>query len=679
MSLWLPDDQTLINNPHLLKDSLSRYRRLLQGNGYAFWEWGLHNGTYRCAGSFWEKLGYRSLDESVTSIDNVQEYVHPDDFGFVYNVVLDHLRHDTPIDMVYRIRAADGTYYWTQASASSTRDSSGRVTYLTGVNFDLSHLKETEKALRLSQARHERVLSSSNDGIWEWSATDANTNPKQAGRVGRLHTSHSFWAHLGYNEEEVDALPENERLAIWSSHIHPHDKLSITRALKEYYHTRIPIDMEYRIFGEGGQMFWFRTRGSGIFNTHGRVILMSGINIDITQVKESEERVRKAKEDAERANRSKSNFLSSVSHELRTPLNAILGFSRVLSRDQSIGHEQQENAHYIHEAGDHLLQLINDILDLAQIESGKLSLSMEHFRPAELISECFSYCKDSAAAKNVKLSFFCDGLDNCTINADRIRVKQCVLNLVSNAIKYNLDNGKVDVIFSENNGVLEIAVHDTGPGIPEEKKPYLFEMFNRLGAERSLIEGSGVGLVISRQLAVSMGGGLMYDDQVSSGACFKLSFPMVASLPAQNIKLPRYQDSSVKEINLHFSEVKKLFYIEDNESNIRILESWLKPYSQLILSSQTEPLLGLYEIRKSLPDIVLLDINLPGINGYEILHVLKEDPLTSHLPVIALSASAMAADVEKGLAEGFDEYLTKPLDVDKLSAVFNHFFSKEAA
>jgi PAS domain S-box-containing protein len=681
MSLWLPDDNVLVNNSHLLKETLSRYRRLLDGDGYAFWEWGLHNGTYRCGGSFWEKLGYEAVDDSVTSVDNVQEYVHPDDFGFVYNVILDHLRHNAPINVVYRIKAADGTYWWTQASASSTRDSNGRVTFLTGVNFDLSHLKDTEKALRLSEARHERVLSDSNDGIWEWSAMDANVNPRKAGRIGRLHTSYSFWRQLGYSEEEMDSLPGNERLAIWKSHIHPHDLPRLNHCLKMHFKTRGPIDFEYRVFGEKGKMFWLRSRGNSIFNTHGRMILMSGININITEFKESEERVRKAKEDAERANKSKTNFLSSISHELRTPLNAILGFSRLLAGDEALEKNQRENAHYIHDAGNYLLQLVNGILDLAQIEAGKLFLSMERIFPAAIVRESFTYCRNGAAERQIALLFEPNGLEYCSIYVDPMRLRQCLLNLINNAIKYNVDGGTVRVCFSEVNGDLAIAVIDTGMGISLEQQKNLFEMFNRLGAERSNVEGSGVGLVLTRQLAKAMKGNLLYSDALGKGACFTLYFSLLESCDGEeaavNNNLVPY--SASQTVGLSFSITKKLFYIEDNRSNIRLLEAWLQPYSQLTLLSEMDPILGLYQIRSELPDIVLIDINLPGISGYDLLCVLKQDPLTQHLPVVALSASAMALDIERGRSMGFDDYLTKPLNLDQLFAVINRLLGRQAA
>jgi len=677
ISPWLSDDHRLLNDPKLLNESLSRYRRLLTSGGYAFWEWDLEKNSYRTGGGFWNDLGYEDIIGELKSVDFLQEYVHPDDFYVVYKAIKDQLRDDTRIDIVYRLRAKDGTYRWAQASASSTRDESGRVTHMTGVNFDISHLKETEKALRLSEARHERVLAASNDGIWEWSATDSNTNPRKAGHFGRLHTSYSFWAHLGYTAAEVDALPEDKRLSIWISHIHPCDLHKMHIGIRKHFATSEPINMEYRIFGEGGQVFWVRTRGHGIFNVHGRLILASGINIDITKIKESEERVGRAKNDAEKANRSKTNFLSSMSHELRTPLNSILGFSSLLASDQGMDRSQKENVEHISNAGKYLLRLINDILDLAQIEAEKLSLSMEILQPSFCVEEAFSYCKESASTNNITLSFEARGLEDIYIDVDVVRLRQCLINLVNNAIKYNVTKGEVTVSFAIEANEFVIAVGDTGPGVAEDKQASLFEMFNRLGAERSSIEGSGLGLVLTEQLMLAMGGKIIYDDDAAIGACFKLYFSICEKLAVNRSAVTSQHSNELSSVQLSFVEPKNIFYIEDNTSNIRLLDAWLKPYPQINLSSQADPLIGLYEIRAELPDIILLDINLPGIGGYEVLEILKADPRTTSIPVIALSAGAMTSDIEQGLQKGFDEYLTKPLDMNRLLTAFNRFTARE--
>lgn len=678
MSLWLPDDDVLIGDPDRLKVVLARYRRVLECSGYAFWEWGLHDNTYFCGGSFWDKLGHTQVDESVTNVDHVQDYVHPDDFDYVNNVVVNHLRFNTPIDMVYRIKARDGSYWWTQACASSTRNAEGRVTYLSGVNFDLSHLKETEKALRLSEARHERILASSNDGIWEWSASDA----VEAGRAhidqGQFHTSHSCWAHLGYSEEEVDSLPEDERLSIWRSHIHPHDLPQLYRSLRRHFIQRKTFDIEYRMIGQDGEMFWMRSRGQAFFNNKNRAISMSGINIDITELKKAQERVRKAKEDAEKANKAKSDFLSSMSHELRTPLNAILGFSQLSLYDDRLSDEQRDNAKQIHSAGEHLLQLINDVLDLSKVEAGKMSLSFEPVLPFLVVNECFALIKAMANKRSISLLSKTNNLDGVFVRVDVVRLKQCLLNIISNAVKYNTDHGQVCVVFNQNENILELRIEDTGPGIPENKQAELFQPFNRLGNESSVIEGSGIGLVITKDLVEMMGGQLEYCNESGAGACFVMSFPILEN---QSVASPELlNELKVNEPpDLALNEAKHLLYVEDNESNIYLMEELLKPYRQITMDSCGDVFTGLYNARTHLPDLIILDINLPDISGLDLVKVLKADVNTRHIPVVALSANAMETDIAYGKSCGFDDYLTKPLGLGRLISILNRVLANKAA
>ncbi len=671
MSLWLPDNDVLTQQPEALMEALERYRRVLDGSGYAFWEWGLADDSYSCGGNFWEKLGYTSIDEAVTCVENVQEYVHPDDFKMVYEVVLNHLRFDTPIDMVYRIRAKDGTYWWTQACASSTRDENGRVTFLSGVNFDLSHLKDTEKALRLSEARHERILAASNDGIWEWSVDSDNED-------GRFHTSHSCWQHLGYTEEEVDSLPEHERLAIWRSHIHPHDLLRMQRALKRHFVLKKPFDIEYRMFGHEGRMFWMRSRGQAIFNGKGRAILMSGINIDITELKEAEERVRKAKVDAEKANNAKSHFLSSMSHELRTPLNAIMGFSQLAMSNAELSESQRQNSEQVYRAGEHLLQLINEVLDLAQVEAGKISLSIEPVSPYRIVHECFALVQSLADERAIDLVIPDEQLSSFYVYADAMRLKQCLLNLISNAVKYNVDGGSVHIFFSEKASVLQMRIEDTGKGISLEKQKELFQPFNRLGAEESLTQGSGIGLVITKELVEKMEGSITYEARPSGGACFQIELPIadVDNVQAEVSSIPSNQNSRVLPT---FINDKHVLYIEDNQSNIHLMESFFSNYSRIRLSSYEDPLVGLYQARVLLPDMIILDVNLPYISGLQLVKLIKSDPDLSHIPVVALSANAMPYDIEKGKAQGFDEYLSKPINMPRLTQMLSDFLSEEAA
>lgn len=690
MSLWLPENDVLAESPDILKQALARYRRVLDGSGYAFWEWGLHDNSYSCGGSFWSKLGYMTVDEAVTCVENVQEYVHPDDFAMVSDVVLSHLRFDTPIDMVYRIKAKDGRYWWTQACASSTRDESGRVTYLSGVNFDLSHLKDTEKALRLSEARHERILAASNDGIWEWSIDDKSED-------GLFHTSHSCWKHLGYTEKEVDSLPENERLSIWRSHIHPDDLRKAQRAMRRHFLLKESFDVEYRMFDHEGNIFWMRSRGQAIFNGAGRAILMSGINIDITALKEAEERVRKAKNDAEKANNAKSAFLSSMSHELRTPLNAIMGFSQLAIKNTSLSQQQRDNSRQIYLAGEHLLRLINDVLDLAQVEAGKTTLLSEPVLPKRIIQDCFSLISPLAEQRNIQLIIDESSAGDLYVNADAMRLKQCLLNIINNAVKYNRDKGRVVASLTEKNNRVLIAIQDTGDGISTDKQKQLFQPFNRLGAEYSQVEGSGIGLVVTKQLIEQMQGKLYYcnvkrEKEVNKknaliekiGARFVIELPIFSdvslALQAESKNNQSKNKRSIVDSSLldnvqlaSFTHQKNIIYIEDNLQNIHLMEGFLNDYPQLSLKCYVDPLIGLYQVRIQRPDLILLDVNLPNVSGVELVGLLKSDDAIKHIPVVALSANAMPFDIQKGKESGFDEYLTKPVNISSLIATLNQF------
>jgi CheY-like chemotaxis protein len=300
---------------------------------------------------------------------------------------------------------------------------------------------------------------------------------------------------------------------------------------------------------------------------------------------------------------------------------------------------------------------------------------MEQIQPAKLVVDSFNYCKNHADDRNISFNFSSGELEDVFVSVDPIRLRQCLLNLIHNAIKYNVEGGHIEAKFSESKGDLEISITDTGPGIPKEKQDSLFEMFNRLGAERSTVEGSGIGLVISRELAMAMNGDLVYQDTESQGACFKLLFPIVKGVNQEQSVTRMLNSENQQSLEFNFSIPKNVYYIEDNISNIRLLESWLRPHSQVNFKTQIDPMLGLYEVRKEVPDLILLDINLPEISGYEILKILKHDPLTKHLPVVAITASAMETDIKKGIEMGFDDYLTKPLEINKLSDVFNRYFA----
>ncbi|WP_062067471.1 PAS domain-containing hybrid sensor histidine kinase/response regulator [Cellvibrio sp. OA-2007] len=651
----------LSDDIELLRTTVGRFQRIFNGSGYGFWEWDLQTHHIEWSGGFWERLGYGPDDVGgISDATNVLAYMHPDDREYAIEAARQHLRSGIPLDVSYRIKTKAGDYIWTQVRADSMRDEKGRAIIMSGVNFDITEIKKVEAALRESEARQVRIIQASSDGIWEWYADR-----------GGFHFSHRCWELLGYQDLD-DVLTEGEdRLKIWRRHIYPQDLSKFDEALVEHMAGRAPFDVEYRLINTDGEIRWIRGRGRAVFNDKGQPIMMSGSNMDITEVKRAEERVIQAKEQAEKANRAKSEFLSSMSHELRTPLNAILGYTQLFEYDGNLKSQQIDNVREIRKAGEHLLQLINDVLDLAKIESGNMTVSLEPVLVSRLITECFTLVQPQADAKGIRLSSSLAEFSNTYVIADHVRFKQALLNLLSNAVKYNFVGGEVEVTLAAQPGQqLRIGVRDTGRGIPLQRQSEVFQPFNRLTAENTNIEGSGVGLVITKQLVEMMQGRLEFTSAEGMGTTFWMDFPMAAEWNAESI----VRVSSHKDYTpaiLHVQRPCKVLYVEDNPTNIRLLQQIFARYPQLELDIAEEAFLGIYKARSTRPDLVILDINLPGMDGYEVLSVLKNDPDTRAIPVIGLSANAMPYDVERGRTAGFYDYLTKPVDIHRLIDVFN--------
>ena len=377
-----------------------------------------------------------------------------------------------------------------------------------------------------------------------------------------------------------------------------------------------------------------------------------------------------AKVVAEKANRAKSDFLSSMSHELRSPLNAILGFAQLMQTDSPAPTAgQRDSIEQILQAGWHLLNLINEILDLAKIESGKLSMSPESVSLAEVMSECQSMVEGQAQKRGLHLLFPEFNIP-CYVHADRTRLKQVLINFLSNAIKYNRDNGTVEVLYTEiTRGRIRVSIKDTGVGLSPEKLTQLFQPFNRLGQEGSGEEGTGIGLVVAKQLISLMGGEIGVESTVDVGSVFW--FELIAAtaqvLPVHNIEPQVFVPSKV---NSNAPE-RVLLYVEDNPANLKLVEQLIARRPDLKLLSAMTGTLGIELARTKQPEVILMDINLPDMNGFEALCILREDPVTTHIPVIALSANAMPYDIEKGKNAGFFHYLTKPIKVEEFMGILN--------
>ncbi len=373
---------------------------------------------------------------------------------------------------------------------------------------------------------------------------------------------------------------------------------------------------------------------------------------------------------AEQANLAKSDFLSSMSHELRTPLSAILGFAQLMeSATPPPSPVQQRSIGQILQAGWYLLELINEILDLALIESGKLSLSLEPISLSAVMRECQAMVEPQAAKHGISLSFPPWEPDHF-VKVDRTRIKQVLINLLSNAIKYNRVGGSVQlacVLRDEDR--LRICVRDSGAGLSAEQLAQLFQPFNRLGREANAEEGTGIGLVMTKRLIELMGGEIGVESHVGEGSMFWVEMRR-ATRPATHLltSTPGFvpQAPACAE-----QQPYTVLYVEDNPANLMLVEDLIARRADIRLLSASDGLRGIEIARTALPDLILMDINLPGISGVRALKTLAEDAATAHIPIMALSANALPRDIQKGLEAGFFRYLTKPIKVAEFMAAID--------
>ncbi len=370
-----------------------------------------------------------------------------------------------------------------------------------------------------------------------------------------------------------------------------------------------------------------------------------------------------AKAAAEKANLAKSNFLSSMSHELRTPLNAILGFAQLLETGAPPPTASQiVRLHQIIKAGWYLLDLINEILDLAVIESGKLSLSLEPISLSDVLLECQAMIEPQAQQRGIKL-IFAKVDPNCFAHADHTRIKQALINLLSNAIKYNRAHGLVEVkCIATSTEHLRVSIRDSGAGLSADKLAQLFQPFNRLGQETGIEEGTGIGLVVTKQLVELMGGTIGVESTVGEGSEFwiELIRDVMPILSPEHAMAAEYRPMAAEN-----AAMRTLLYVEDNPANLMLVEQIIEGHPHVRMLSARDATLGIALARAHLPHVILMDINLPGISGVQALKILSDDPATAHIPVLAISANAMPRDIEKGLAAGFFRYLTKPIKVNE--------------
>jgi len=386
------------------------------------------------------------------------------------------------------------------------------------------------------------------------------------------------------------------------------------------------------------------------------------------------EALTQARDEAEEANKAKTRFLSAMSHELRTPLNSILGFAQLLENSQKnpLVEKQARHVGQIRRSGQHLLELINEVLDLARVESGRIQLSMEDIHSGEALEEAMETLSTLADSSGITLSMIGDPKSWPSVRADFTRLKQVLLNLLSNAIKYNRPEGQVLLHFEVTGGNAILHCEDTGMGIAQDKMSQLFEPFDRLGADQG-IEGTGIGLALTRRLVHAMEGHLHVESTLYVGSDFQIHLPL-AGIHQQRQGQVRNDGSSLEFEGCQEPDRlprQRILYVEDNPANQRLMQEAFEDRQDLEMICVHNAELGLDMARTQEIDMVLMDINLPGMDGIQALHLMRENERTRNIPIVAISANAMESDVHRGLREGFQDYLTKPVDMMQLFGIID--------
>lgn len=541
---------------------------------------------------------------------------------------------------------------------------------------------QSQKQIRENESQRDLILNSAGEGIYGLDLNGITTfaNP-------------SACKMLGYTQEEL--LGKGQHALV--HHSHPDGK----PYPKENCHIYSAF-MDGKVHREDEEVFW-RKDGSSfpveyiskpIYDEgeiKGAVVTFTDIssrraaeeelkfayNKLEERIKERTHELMKAKELADLHNHAKSEFLSRMSHELRTPMNAILGFAQLMkeSSKDPLPPAHLKRVSQILKAGEHLLELINEVLDLAKIESGKISISLEPVNISALVEEVITVIRPMLDQFKVNLIDNITTKKNLFVLSDQTRLKQVLLNLISNGIKYNRRDGSVTLSIKTQGEKIYIYVSDTGMGIPEQKLQNLFEPFDRLGAENSEIEGTGIGMTISKKLIESMNGSIMVTSEIGTGSEFSINLPTCE--PHRNeIHKSGIPDQKFSTSNNGEEKTCSILYIEDNPANLKLVEDILSEFPEINLLSATQASLGMDLARSHKPDLILMDINLPDINGIEALKRLQNFEETYEIPVIALSANAMQKDIDQAIAAGFKKYITKPIDILKFKNMLDELLGQ---
>jgi PAS domain S-box-containing protein len=584
----------------------------------------------------------------------VQSLIHPEDVG---QVLAQRDAMTGASDFEYRITRPDGETRWIRTRAEPVRTEHGRVTRIAAVSEDVTAERELRDALRESEERFRLLAENSTDVI---ARIDADQRIQYISPAARTIYGH-----------EPDAMVGR---FVWEF-IHPDDVAAIRAGPAPSAGEDGVITTTLRARHADGGFVWMEVKIRSIRDPNsGEVVEFHTLARDVRERRKAEAEIQRAKEEAELANAAKSEFLSRMSHELRTPLHAILGFGELLEGDDLLP-RQHEDLKQITRGGRHLLELINEVLDLSRIERGELRLSVEPVHVGQVLVQTLELLDPLAGARSVTLPATGYEDNDVHVRADRQRLTQVLLNLLSNAVKYNREGGSVRVRTTFGDGpTARIEVADTGIGIAPEDLSRVFAPFERIGAEATDVEGTGLGLALTKNLMEAMGGTVGVSSEIGRGTTFWLDLPIAEAPAAQ----PAAQAPADVAAPVRM-DPRSVLYIEDNPSNIQLVEAILRQRPEVTLLVAQQGSLGLDLARERQPELVLLDLNLPDISGDEVLRRLRSDPRTRELTIVVLSADATPGQVARLCSAGADGYLAKPFEIEHFLAVVDGAGAAEPA
>lgn len=621
-------------------------RQVIENIEEVFWMMNAEHTEMIYISPGYEKIWQRPCDSLKENPLAWLEDIHPEDVeGVANSFATEWLRG---FDKTYRIIRPDGSIRWIRDRAFPVYNKEGEPYRVAGIAQDITKHVLEQQHLNDKTTQLEKYFTWSQDLL---AIADSNRH--------FIHLNPQWRTTLGY---EINELLGHSVIEF----IHPDD----IEKTKEIFLT-LGKDIEATGFenryrcknGQYRNLEWQAFHVGGTFFGSAR---------DITKRKELEEKIVNSKEAAESANQAKSEFLSSMSHELRTPLNAILGFAQLLEMNtrNPLDTDQADAVNEIISSGKLLLKLIDDILDLAKIEARKADLTFENISISAIVDRSFRMMKFMASTHDIVLQKDSSIEKLPMIYADEMRTQQVLLNLISNAIKFNTAGGVVTISSClDTKNKVRVNVVDTGNGIPKEKHSELFTPFNRLGTEMSDVPGTGIGLSVCKKLVELMGGNIGLESKSNCGSTFWFELPIATNEQKNATELHDSLNHTTEIDSNTFNAL--ILYIEDNPSNIRLMETICDTLEGINLITKTNAEDGLIAARTDKPDLIILDVNLPKISGVEVARRLRQLPETQTIPILGLSALAMQSDIDNALQAGFSKYLTKPYELDELIATIN--------